>query len=80
MINPYVGLAPLITPEQRQASNAAFEAKHAATKDRLRQQTEANTALRREMIVALEWCKANGNPHRKADREGYRVKTDGKGP
>lgn len=30
---------------------------------RISRQVDANVALEKERIAALEWCRANGNPH-----------------
>jgi hypothetical protein len=45
------------------AARERFEASFA----RITKQVEGNRALEKERIKALEWCRANGNPHLKAN-------------
>lgn len=40
-----------------------LEARRDATIARIAERVEAEQALARERIAALDWCRANGNPH-----------------
>ena len=56
-------LSPL-TPEQREEDRRKLSDRVGASLARLTRQVAANVALEKERIAALEWCRANGNPHR----------------
>ncbi len=54
---------PIITPEQRAASDVEFQERHKATLARIDDRVRESRELRIEMAQALAWCRANGNPH-----------------
>jgi hypothetical protein len=51
----------------REANRIALAERHAETLGRIDARIAETVALQKERIAALEWCRANGNPHRKED-------------
>ena len=59
-----------VTPEEREADMADLHARLAETTARIKSRVAADIELRNERIAALDWCRANGNPHRKGTDNG----------
>lgn len=52
-----------LTAERRDQSRLELATRHAETLGRIDTRIASEVALRAEKNTALQWCRANGNPH-----------------